>query len=195
MVERMREDPRSCRQNDGSAVLRTGRMVVFDRGEGVPMSLYTKSGDEGLTSLASGQRLSKADERVEAYGTVDELQAHLGLARAHVRDAAMAEDIQHVEERLFDAMAELADAQEARITEADIQWLEEKIDQYAPSCFSFVVPGENVPSAALHVARTVARRCERRIVSLSSGAEVASELLVFFNRVSDLCYAMACSAA
>lgn len=170
-------------------------MVVFDRGEGVPMSLYTKSGDEGLTSLASGQRLSKADERVEAYGTVDELQAHLGLARAHVRDAAMAEDIQHVEERLFDAMAELADAQEARITEADIQWLEEKIDQYAPSCFSFVVPGENVPSAALHVARTVARRCERRIVSLSSGAEVASELLVFFNRVSDLCYAMACSAA
>lgn len=172
-------------------------MFVSDVRDGVLMNLYTRSGDEGFTSLASGQRLSKADERVEAYGTVDELQAHLGFARALVcdADASLAADLKHIEERLYDAMAELAEAQEARITEADIQWLEEKIDQYAPGRFSFVVPGENVPSAALHVTRTVARRCERRIVTLSRTVTVAPELLTFFNRISDLCYAMACSAA
>ncbi len=161
------------------------------------MNLYTKSGDEGFTSLASGQRLSKADERVEAYGTVDELQAQLGFARALVRtaDAPLAADLEHIEERLYDAMAQLAGGQEARITEGDIQWLEGRIDQYAPERFSFVVPGENVPSAALHVARTVARRCERRIVALSRTGAVAPELLTFFNRISDLCYAMACSVA
>lgn len=157
------------------------------------MHIYTRSGDEGCTSLASGTRISKADVRVEAYGTVDELQAQLGMARALIPEKQAAADIRHVEERLYDAMAELADGSgNACITEEDVKWIEGRIDEYAPECFSFVVPGENVPSAALHVARTVARRCERRVVQLSQTEPVRPLLLMYLNRISDFCYALAC---
>lgn len=157
------------------------------------MPLYTRTGDEGRTSLAAGQRISKCSERVEAYGAIDELQAHLGMARALVDDADVAACLLHVEERLYDVMAELADPEGgARVAPEDVAWLEEQIDRYAPERFAFVVPGEDRASAALHVARTVARRAERRVVALAQEEAVSANVLQTLNRISDLCYAMAC---
>ena len=143
------------------------------------MALYTRTGDEGKTSLATGRRVPKCSARVEAFGTVD--------------DADIAADLLHVEERLYDAMAELADPEgAARVTAEDVAWLEDRIDHYAPERFAFVVPGESEPTAALHVARAVARRAERRAVALAQAEEVSANVLQMLNRISDLCYAMAC---
>ena len=157
------------------------------------VALYTRTGDEGKTSLATGRRVPKCSARVEAFGTGDELQAQLGMARALVDDADIAADLLHVEERLYDAMAELADPEgAARVTAEDVAWLEDRIDHYAPERFAFVVPGESEPTAALHVARAVARRAERRAVALAQAEEVSANVLQMLNRISDLCYAMAC---
>lgn len=157
------------------------------------MRVYTKTGDAGTTSLYSGERVSKADLRVEAYGTMDELQAQLGVARAHIDDADVDETLFHVEELMVGAMAELATiGSEERLGSADIAWIEERIDRYSPDRFSFRVPGATVPSAQLHLARAVARRCERRIVELKEHDAIGDGLLKFINRVSDLCYVLAC---
>lgn len=157
------------------------------------MKVYTKTGDVGETSLYSGERVSKASLRVDAYGTMDELQAQIGVARACIDDASVNEILVQVEELMVSAMAELAtiDAEE-RLSAADIAWIESCIDQYSPEKFSFRVPGATEQSARLHLARTVARRCERRIVELNEVSPVNASLLKFINRVSDLCYVLAC---
>lgn len=157
------------------------------------MRVYTRTGDTGMTSLYSGERASKASLRVEAYGTMDELQAQLGVARAYIDDADVDETLFHVEELMVSAMAELATiGSEERLGLDDIAWIEERIDRHSPDEFSFRVPGANAPSAQLHLARTVARRCERRIVELKEHDAVNDGLLKFVNRVSDLCYVLAC---
>ena len=157
------------------------------------MSIYTKTGDKGVTSLYSGERVSKSSERVEAYGDADELQASLGFARSLVDDAQADDDLLRIEELLVDAMAELATLEgDSRITDADVAWIEGRIDVYSPDKFSFKQPGADQVSAALHVARTVARRCERRVIVLDSASPLSDNLLAFFNRISDFCYALAC---
>ncbi len=159
--------------------------------------VYTKTGDTGETSLYSGERVSKCCARVEAYGTVDELQASLGLARAFVVHADVKLVIRALQETLVRAMAELATVGgEPRILEGDVKELEQTIDRFAarlPSAASFRIPGDSAGSAALHVARTVARRCERAILlSVEQDQVVVTPaLLAFFNRVSDLCYMLA----
>jgi len=170
--------------------------------------IYTRKGDDGTTSLWYGGRVPKSDGRTDAYGTLDEANAILGVARSLCGDSeaerTLADDILRLQDDLFIAGAELATAPEAadrledgvsRITEDMVGWLEERIDHYMEQVElppQFVIPGGNTLSAQIDVARTVIRRAERRMSALHTDGELASEaVLHLINRASDLAYAMA----
>jgi len=169
------------------------------------VKIYTRKGDDGSTSLWYGGRVAKDDGRTDAYGTLDEANAHLGVARSLCGDdAELRADILRVQDELFVAGAELATAPDAaerledgvsRVTPAMTAELEPLIDKYMERVDlppKFVLPGGTTLSAQLDVARTVIRRGERRIVTLSQAGELASgEVLRFLNRASDLLFAMA----
>lgn len=165
------------------------------------MPLYTKTGDTGETGLFDGTRVSKADPRVDAYGEVDELNAYLGLARAHGVDADIDAVLLQLQRDLFALGARLADPSHriaARVSKAtvgpdDTTRLEEWIDRFdgeAPPLRRFILAGGTASGAALHLARTVCRRAERRIVSLGAGT-IEPDVLIFVNRLSDLLFALA----
>ncbi|MGA2448283.1 MAG: cob(I)yrinic acid a,c-diamide adenosyltransferase [Polyangiaceae bacterium] len=164
------------------------------------MKLYTKTGDDGTTSLFGGVRVSKADPRVEAYGTVDEANAAIGWARAAHLDALSDAVLARVQEDLFSLGAELACAPGrvasigmARLGTEDIERLESAIDEATERCpplRQFILPGGSRQAAALHVARTVCRRAERWIVALSEDPP-RREIVVYLNRLSDLLFALA----
>lgn len=166
--------------------------------------IYTRTGDAGATRLASGATVSKTDLRVEAYGSVDEANACLGLARVHTAgsgelDAMLA----RVQNELFDLGADLArpaKPDEApgsvlRILDSQVARLEAEIDALnaeLPPLASFVLPGGTAAAAALHLARTVCRRAERDAVRLAEGGEVVSgPALRYLNRLSDLLFVAA----
>lgn len=163
--------------------------------------IYTRTGDRGETGLIGGHRVPKDHARVEAYGTVDELNAHLGVVRAQTNDPefdALLDDVQH---RLFDLGAELATpgttAATLSISAAQVEALERAIDRYQealPPLREFVLPGGAPLAATLHVARTVARRAERRVVTLARTGPVRPELLRYLNRLSDLLFMLARAA-
>ncbi len=162
------------------------------------MKIYTKTGDKGKTSLFDSKRVYKDDIRVEAYGTVDELGAVLGLAKNYVEDQEMFDYIVHIQNKLFIVSSTLATEDTSKvqhhILEEDIEKLEEIVDIYMgkieePSCF--IVNGYGKKSGHLHVARTVCRRAERRIISLSGEVEIDPLLIKYVNRLSDTLYAMA----
>lgn len=164
------------------------------------MKIYTKTGDAGETSLFDQTRVSKADARVDAYGEVDELNACLGAARAAGLDADIAGALERIQKQLFALGARLADPSsriagrvtKAAITEADVEALEQTIDRLEgelPPLRRFILPGGSAAGAQLHVARTVCRRAERRVVALGPGA-VESILVVYLNRLSDLLFVM-----
>jgi len=169
------------------------------------MKIYTGKGDDGTTSLWYGGRVAKDDGRTDAYGTLDEANAALGVARSLTGDdAELARDILRVQDELFVAGAELATAPEAadrledgvsRITPEMATGLEPLIDKYMDQVDlppKFVLPGGTTLSAHLDLARTILRRAERRVVTLSQAGELASgDLLRFLNRASDLLFAMA----
>ena len=169
------------------------------------VKIYTKKGDDGTTSLWYGGRIPKHHGRTEAYGTLDEACAHLGVARALCgSDEELAAAILRLQDDIFIAGAELATAPEAagrledgvsRTTEAMVAELEALIDRYMSEVElppQFVIPGGNQLSAQLDVARTVVRRAERRISELAEAGELASETVIHFvNRASDLVFAMA----
>jgi cob(I)alamin adenosyltransferase len=169
------------------------------------VKIYTGKGDDGTTSLWYGGRVPKDDSRTDAYGTLDEANAALGVARSLAGDdAGLASDILRVQDELFVAGAELATAPEAaerledgvsRVTAEMAAELEPLIDKYMDQVDlppKFVLPGGTTLSAQLDVARTILRRAERRVVSLSQASELASDdLLRFLNRASDLLFAMA----
>ena len=164
------------------------------------MKIYTKTGDAGDTSLFDQTRVSKADARVDAYGEVDELNACLGAARAAGVDAEIAGALEKIQKQLFALGARLADPSsriagrvtKAAIAEADVEALEQMIDRLEaelPPLRRFILPGGCAAGAQLHVARTVCRRAERRVVALGPGA-VESILVVYLNRLSDLLFVM-----
>jgi cob(I)alamin adenosyltransferase len=166
--------------------------------------IYTRTGDAGTTRLATGQSVSKADLRVEAYGAVDETNACLGLARAHTRDAGEFDAIlARVQNELFDLGADLAapaKADEAagaklRILDSQVARLEGEIDTLnaeLPPLASFVLPGGTPAAAALHLARTVCRRAEREAVRLAEAGEpVSAPAMRYLNRLSDLLFVAA----
>ncbi|MDO5641454.1 MAG: cob(I)yrinic acid a,c-diamide adenosyltransferase [Paracoccus sp. (in: a-proteobacteria)] len=158
--------------------------------------IYTRTGDDGQTALSDGSRLSKADQRVEAYGTVDELNAALGLCRLH--GGAMTEALARLQNELFDLGADLSrpglaadgDAPHPvlRMTDTQTTRLETEMDamnaRLAP-LRSFVLPGGSPLAAHLHLARTIARRAERRAVALALHGDVNPAALRYLNRVSD----------
>ncbi|HEY0212533.1 MAG TPA: cob(I)yrinic acid a,c-diamide adenosyltransferase [Paenirhodobacter sp.] len=165
-------------------------MVVLNR-------IYTKTGDAGQTALANGARVPKHASRVAAYGTVDELNATLGLARLHA-EGDMATAIVRIQNDLFDLGADLARpdmAQDAtagypvlRIVAAQVTRLETEIDamiaRLAP-LRSFILPGGSALSAHLHLCRTVARRAEREAVALAAAEPLNDQALIYLNRLSD----------
>ncbi len=164
--------------------------------------VYTRGGDHGQTSLVGGQRVSKATERLDAYGTVDELNAHLGLLAAMLPDDS--EDkhmLEHIQNSLFNVGTNLATDQEhtplypsARLADGEIENLERTIDDITallPECQGFILPGGTPEAAQTHVCRTVCRRAERCIVALSEHAVVSPEIQQYVNRLSDYLFVLA----
>lgn len=162
------------------------------------MNIYTKTGDKGSTSLFDNKRVSKDDIRVESYGTIDELGSFMGLAKNYVEDEEMYKTIQNIQNKLFTVATNLATEDSTKVkyhmVEKDIEDLEEIIDYYMgrlENPIGFIVPGSGKKSAHLHVARTICRRAERRIITLSKYAEVDPLVIKYVNRLSDALYAMA----
>lgn len=160
-------------------------------------NLYTGTGDHGETSLVGGKRVAKQDLRLEAYGTIDELNAHIGLLRTLLPDnmpddAHLLLDIQH---RLFSIGSHLATdtahttlREASRIYPEEVERLENRIDQLdvaLPPLRNFVLPGGTTASAQTHVCRTVCRRAERRICELHATHHIDTLLLQYINRLSD----------
>ena len=158
-------------------------------------SVYTKTGDAGTTGLYTGERVQKSSLRVEAYGTIDELQAFLGLARAYAENPRVAAELYDIELNLWTLMADIASLNTAPvITEQYVKHLEKVIDRFDAKLeplSSFVIPGEKQSSAYLHVARTITRRAERALWRvLDAGESVHESNLKYLNRLSDLCFIM-----
>ncbi|MDR1069001.1 MAG: cob(I)yrinic acid a,c-diamide adenosyltransferase [Clostridiales Family XIII bacterium] len=161
------------------------------------MGIYTKKGDTGTTSLASGRRVVKHDARVETYGTVDELQAAIGLARSFCGREEMNRELFEIENKLIPIMGELsmgAAVTVSAVTAADVARLEALIDTYdgkLPPLTNFEIPGRTQCDSAMHLARTVCRRVERRLCALAEAEPVSSDLLAWINRLSDLLFTFA----
>lgn len=159
------------------------------------MKIYTKTGDKGETSLYSGERVPKESPRVEAYGTIDELDSALGMARALCGQEEVRAAVYDLQKLLWAVMAEVATiGGEARITAAEVAAAEQVIDRFdagLPPLTAFVVPGDTPGSAALDLARTVARRAERQLWRVAREEPVGEHVLILVNRLSDLCFTLA----
>jgi cob(I)alamin adenosyltransferase len=168
-------------------------MVVLNR-------IYTRTGDDGTTSLGNNERRKKYDLRVEAYGTLDEANATIGLARLHTSSDAMLDaQLARIQNDLFDVEADLCLAEKGpggarmTVTDAQVAWLEGEIDRLNDGLTplkSFVLPGGNPAAAYLHLARTVCRRAERIMVRLADqpGETVTAPSLRYVNRLSDFLF-------
>lgn len=162
--------------------------------------IYTRTGDKGTTSLVGGTRVPKTHVRLEAYGTVDELNAHLGLLYTGLTDENDRKTILWVQHKLFSVGSYLATDQnltelriESQIADEDIFRLEKAIDEtdgQLPPLKAFVIPGGSKESAICQVCRTVCRRAERRILTLSESCEVTSNVSAFVNRLSDYLFVL-----
>lgn len=164
------------------------------------MKIYTKTGDEGETGLFGGARVSKADERVSAYGEVDELNSCIGILRTHVEDDDIDALLARIQSQLFDLGAELATVPgrdtsgQPRLDVSDVEGLEAAIDRHEvglPPLKTFVLPGGTPGAAHAHLARTVCRRAERSLVSLRASSPVRDEAMHYVNRLSDLLFVLA----
>jgi cob(I)alamin adenosyltransferase len=171
-------------------------MVRLDR-------IYTRGGDDGMTSLGDGERVSKDDPRIWAYGTVDETGAVIGAAIATGLEPEAAELLRRVQNDLFDLGADLAvpldsergrKRERLRIGEPHVEALERACDEYNPRLApltSFVLSGGTPQAAALHVARTVCRRAERHVIALAARDDVGAPTIAYLNRLSDLLFLLA----
>ena len=158
------------------------------------MKIYTKTGDKGQTGLIGGNRVSKNDLRINTYGTVDELNAHVGLLRDLVEDEQVKLNLLEIQDRLFTAGSLLAVGQKGtkmklpKLYKENINILESWIDSMdtsLPQMKTFVLPGGHVTVSTCHITRTVCRRAERLIVELSDEVEVSELVVAYFNRLSD----------
>jgi len=160
--------------------------------------IYTKTGDKGTTALFGGTRVSKASLRVDAYGTVDELNSVLGvvISLLPANDKEVSREITQIQHDLFEIGANLADPKSKEISYLDdrVGEMEKSIDTMTseiPPLTQFILPGGGKSGALLHVARTVARRCERRVVELGESEELKQNIKRYFNRLSDLLFTLA----
>jgi cob(I)alamin adenosyltransferase len=162
-------------------------------------SIYTRTGDKGQTSLIDGTRVSKDALRVEAYGTVDEANSWIGAARAQCDNPFLESCLQFVQHRFFNCSSNLATPPGApytppRIAPEDIAFLETAIDRFESGTGPlrhFIVPGGGKAAGYLHIARTVCRRAERRLVTLAAREEIDEQVRAFINRASDFLFAAA----
>ncbi len=170
-------------------------MVVLNK-------IYTRTGDDGTTALGTGERRKKYDLRIAAYGTIDEANAAIGVARLHTaHDAELDAALARIQNDLFDVGADLCTPGKGKgpggarltVTDKQVAWLEAEIDRFNAALAplrSFVLPGGSTAAAQLHVARTVCRRAERLIAELKDRPDesVSSEVLKYVNRLSDFLF-------
>ena len=164
------------------------------------MKIYTRTGDRGETSLLGGRRVKKNERRVEAYGSVDELNAHVGWAKTHLAHLPIEDEMREIQSDLFTLGADLATPPEApaaavaaRIGEDRVKRLEELIDRWEAEMAplrNFILPGGAPGAAALQVCRAVCRRAERYVVRLSGSEPVNPQTIVYLNRLSDLFFVL-----
>lgn len=164
------------------------------------MKIYTRTGDDGTTGLFAGGRVKKTHLRVEAYGTVDELNSILGLARALKPAEPVSAHLEHVQNDLFHLGADLSTPLESeaawvvRVKPEQVAWLETSIDQMTdvlPALKNFILPGGTPAAAQIHVGRTVCRRAERLAVALTEEHPINAQALVYLNRLSDWLFTLA----
>jgi len=177
----------SCRKAPSGS----GLLLLKVREDARP-ALYTRTGDRGETSLYGPRRVKKDDPRVEAYGTIDELNSMLGVIISNSRDRALTSSLKHVQRMLFvaggDAACELSSRQDVpRISAADTLAIEKMTDELGeklPRLSNFILPGGSPAAAMLQLSRSVCRRAERRVVTASRSEDLNPELLPFLNRLS-----------
>ncbi|MBX9653980.1 cob(I)yrinic acid a,c-diamide adenosyltransferase [bacterium] len=164
-------------------------------------NIYTKSGDDGTTGLGDGSRRPKDHLRVESYGTVDELNAVIGLLIASNDDLPERDFLVHISNDLFDVGADLCvpiaepetEGKSLRVVQSQVDKIEQAIDRLnenLPPLKSFILPGGTKAAAWCHVARTICRRAERRVVSLSKNEPLNPLILIYLNRLSDLLFVL-----
>lgn len=164
------------------------------------MKVYTKTGDKGMTSLIGGTRVPKNSARLEAYGTVDELNSVLGMVRSFPLDKACEEELLIIQSRLFDVGGHLATDTSAEgqkvklgVSDQDIEMLEKGIDRMdasLPPMKYFVLPGGSQATSFCHIARTVCRRAERRILDVAAESPVDERVIKYINRLSDYLFVL-----
>lgn len=165
------------------------------------MKIYTKTGDKGETSLFGGERVLKNNQRINAYGTIDELNAFIGLAITEIKSEEIKDVLFDLQNKLFVVGSDLATPENEKNnkvkisrtseefikkTEADIDNFTDKLDELR----NFILPGGSKGSAMLHVCRTISRRAEREVVALKNSEAINDHILVFLNRVSDLFFVL-----
>ena len=164
------------------------------------MKIYTKKGDEGSTSLIGGTRVLKSADRIDAYGTVDELNSYIGWVRDLSESKKQKDTLLEIQDRLFTIGSNLAaDPEKSRMTlpqleEKDVEFLEKEIDQMnedLPEMKSFILPGGHPAVSCCHVSRCVCRRAERAVVHLSENSEVDRLIIKYLNRLSDYLFVLA----
>jgi len=156
--------------------------------------IYTRTGDDGTTGLGDGSRVAKDSLRVDAYGTIDELNSHLGLVLAYEIPTNLREELSEIQHLLFDLGGELCIPGTVLIKPEHVEWLEQELDKLndeLPMLKEFILPGGNAPAAACHICRTVCRRAERLMVGLSRREAVEPASLAFVNRLSDFLFVAA----
>ena len=163
------------------------------------MKIYTKTGDQGETAIFGGKRLPKNDLRIEAYGTVDELNAYLGLIRDYCTSSSIRTLLKEVQDRLFTLGSNLASDPDKTLSTPDLQaediiLLEQQIDAFNEQLEplrNFILPGGHPLVSHCHVARCICRRAERRVVSLSQESAVSGIIIQYLNRLSDFLFVLA----
>ena len=163
------------------------------------MKIYTRSGDKGMTHLVGCKEVHKHSQRIEAYGTLDEVNSFIGLAlTSDLNSGSITDEFNKVQHLLFDCGADLAtpveSMTEGRITQLHVDWLEERIDHYTsllPPLNHFILPGGSPGASYLHIARATARRAEREVMRLSTQEEIYPHVMPFVNRLSDYLFTMA----
>ena len=156
--------------------------------------IYTRTGDKGTTGLGDGSRVEKDHIRVEAFGTVDELNSAIGLIRAEHLPEGMDPLMSEIQHRLFDLGGELSVPGYTVIEHSDVDTLEQRLDNYnaaLPILKEFILPAGGHATAQCHLARTICRRAERRVYTLSKSEAINPQSLAYLNRLSDLLFVMA----
>jgi cob(I)alamin adenosyltransferase len=166
------------------------------------MKIYTKNGDKGETGLFGGERVSKDSLRIEAYGTIDELNAFLGLTVIEVTDTSIKKILKKIQNQLFTVGSDLSTPETEKNKKLNIERTPEEyylgtekiIDEYdskLDELKNFILPGGSKGAALLHICRTITRRAERKVVALNSTVKIGNNIIIFLNRLSDLFFVLA----